>query len=121
MPCNDGKRVNRNQDFMAPIECMKMGRMVVIEKHLDDDAIERLISGMRLLESGEQLFRRLTGEAKVDGIWAEIEVVTPEQLSAVANPCLLKDARVIPCRKDPLADEVRKIHLSFHTVFVLDP
>ena len=58
----------------------------------------RLISGMQVLKGGEDLFRRLTGELKVNRIGAEIERIIPDSH-------LLKRAPIIPRRKYSVAGE----------------
>ena len=62
---------------------MEMWRVVIVKEYLDDDTKKREISGPGglALQAGENLFRLLARCFQIQGVRAEINLITPGKLA----------------------------------------
>lgn len=68
--------------------------------------------GRLVFQRGENVFRSLMSCLEVERIRAQIDLVTPDQLTGFPNSHLLKKSVIRPRRKYPLADKVGNINHS---------
>lgn len=76
--------------------------MIVVE-HLDDDAVESLISGMGLglRKIGEYLLGRLSGDSHIQCIGTHIDLVIPTNFARTPNRHVLKCLGIVPGGRRP--------------------
>jgi hypothetical protein len=79
---------------------------------------KRLISGICGLaaQGGENILRLLARCSKIQGVWAEINLVTPNKLSERTDLNLFEKMLVSPQRKNAFPDQLREVHHPTHTI-----
>lgn len=69
-----------------------------------------------VVQCGEQAFDTLPGNLEVQGIWAEIETASPDQLAGITNSDTLKHSAIRPGLENSLPGNTRKVGHPMHTV-----
>jgi hypothetical protein len=95
-----------------------MGRVVIIKEHLDEYPKETEDSGTGglVLQAGENLFRLLAPCFQIQGVRAEINLISPGKLAERTDPNLLKSMMIAPQGENAFTNQVGKVHNSRHSI-----
>ena len=96
---------------------------MVGEVHFDNDAMERLSSGIRRCarQPREDLLRLPTGQAKIERVRAQVDFTGPNDCTILADGHSVKDIPFEPSFADASPSQITEIHNALNAIFVFQP